>query len=1027
MHWDATLHARFSKYLTSELLDQLPDAAVLPRAAQQLASLHKTLCSYLPLYIAEDETRLSRDWVALSPGVFLFADVSGFTALSEQLRQRAGAMGIEILTEVINDYFATMLEILAKSDGHLLKFAGDALLAFFPAQRGKDDAPKAIKTGLRMQRAMQERYQPIQHAALRELFGQGHAPELAMSIGIARGQLFEALVGGLAQRDHMIMGTLPGQAMAAEEVGERDDVIVPLELAAAHASQFTSTPVDEAFARIEDTFGEALGDYEFSLPLRKRIRSGHLFTFDEADLLRETTRALERVENVARFVSSAITNRLVVKGDHIESENRLTTTVFVHFTGIAELLEVWGADNLGKLAAVLSRYYSLMQAIIVAHGGVLTRSDPYKLGTKLLITFGAPMAHPDDPLRAVNTALAMNQQLERLNARLQREIPALAAHPPFLKQRMGISFGEAFAGEVGWKQRREYTVMGDEVNLAARLMARAEFGEVWLSEPVWQQVETHIEGEALPPFAAKGKSQPIQAYRALHPHDHTEARTSDTPFVGRQVAFFSLVERLNAAREGLQPWLLYGEPGVGKTRLARELAGAARHAGFRVAWTTCQRQNTRKTTLARLVRQLLNLEVDSEEALQAALDARLAALGLEDQRDGLRFLLLSEKTADRSTPQRARSKVAQDIFNRLDSEQGGAIMKDEVRQFQNQLGALGAPETSVWSQLQVGVSLTETLVGTLRHLAQAQPLLLVIDDLHKDNPHALRLLRRLLAYLGDLPIFVLATYEALGEAPPKLGFEMPLMRVADLNEDETYLMASAMLNGAELGPRLAHTLWQRTTGRPLYVEALLGSLRAAEHLEDAEGIAELKAEVRGETVPDSVRGLVISLLDHLPAEVREVAQVAAVLGDPFSMQDLRLVGEFSPMVLPQRMAMLEAHHFIEAEMERVGMYRFTNGITHQAIYEELSRLHRQKLHLRVATYLAKQTDLASAIVARSDHLIKAGAPTQALAVLTEAAEAAQAANDYETAADLFGRALEILPTDSTLQTNLTIAQRLAGS
>ena len=97
------------------------------------------------------------------------------------------------MTQIINDYFAKMLEIIAKSDGQLLKFAGDALLAFFPQRVNErmDEAEKAIRTGLRMQRSMQEFFQPIQNPLLNELFGE-HDLELTMSIGISQGNLFEA-------------------------------------------------------------------------------------------------------------------------------------------------------------------------------------------------------------------------------------------------------------------------------------------------------------------------------------------------------------------------------------------------------------------------------------------------------------------------------------------------------------------------------------------------------------------------------------------------------------------------------------------------------------------------------------------------------------------------------------------------------------------------------------------------------------------------------------------------------------------
>jgi class 3 adenylate cyclase len=120
--------------LPPDLLDQLPAPHALTLAIRRLNSLHQAVSSFLPQYIAENESLLSEDHGDLRPGTFMFADVSGFTALSEKLQKEDRRDGADVMTEIINQYFGTMLEILAKSNGQLLKFAGDALLTFFPAK-----------------------------------------------------------------------------------------------------------------------------------------------------------------------------------------------------------------------------------------------------------------------------------------------------------------------------------------------------------------------------------------------------------------------------------------------------------------------------------------------------------------------------------------------------------------------------------------------------------------------------------------------------------------------------------------------------------------------------------------------------------------------------------------------------------------------------------------------------------------------------------------------------------------------------
>jgi class 3 adenylate cyclase len=507
MSFDPDLRARLSRYLPAEALADLPDSAAAVRAVRRLNSLSQAINAFVPQSIADERANRPMPHTDIRPGTFLFADVSGFTLLADMLQRQMGAAGAEVLTQIMNDYFAAMLDILAKSNGRLLKFAGDALLAFFPATSGSTDAAHAIRAGLRMQRAMAAHFQPVSSPLLAELSG-AEPLALTMSIGLSRGDLIEAVVGGEQQRDLILLGDLPRRAMAAESAGSCDDVLVDGSLRAVGES-FGLDPAGPDVWRVRDTLGEQLGDYELAVPQRRRAQSGMLIGYGQDDLVAELRRQIDEVEHVARFVAPEVVEKLVFRGDHIESENRPAAVLFVHLAGFSDLLATWGPDRLPEIVALLDRAYTLAQHTITAHGGSLTRCDPYQAGTKLLITFGAPVAHPDDPVRAVAAALSLSQQIDPLN----HDLPAEAR----LSVRVGISSGYVFAGEVGWRARREYTVMGDDVNLAARLMSHAAPGEVLVSARVWKRVKPRFTGVPLPLFTLPGRSDPIQAHRIQAP------------------------------------------------------------------------------------------------------------------------------------------------------------------------------------------------------------------------------------------------------------------------------------------------------------------------------------------------------------------------------------------------------------------------------------------------------------------------------------------------------------------------------
>ncbi|MBI5959729.1 MAG: AAA family ATPase, partial [Chloroflexi bacterium] len=837
MLFDSKLRASLKRYLPDDLLLQLPETQALTAAIRRLGSLHQALSSFLPQYIGENEKLYTETYSALRPGTFLFADVSGFTALSEKLQRIGGREGTDILTEIISDFFSRMLEILAKSNGQMLKFAGDALLTFFPAVTGDDESPFAIRTGLRMQREMAANFQPITHPALKELFGE-HDLKLTMSIGVCKGKLFEVVVGNDIQRDHIIQGDLPGQAMAAEAVGEHDDVIITADLQAAYPNLFETVPVADGFFRVVDNFGDQLSDYEFSVPRRRRAGTA-LFDFAEENLIEDLKHQLERLDGIARFVARDVVDKLAFKGDRIESENRQATVIFLHFTGFADLLQRWGEDQLPLLVSLLDRYYNLMQRTVAANGGVLARSDPYQRGVKLLITFGAPVSHPDDPERAVTTALEMHRLLAALNARLKEELPEAltSGQDVFITQKCGITHGMTFAGLVGPMWRREYTVMGDDVNLAARFMGKGEMGQIIISDRMWERVHPHFETQSLPPFQLKGKSALTQAYlvKSSTFSPLSVPATSDTPFVGRDLQMLSLTYGLQQAKgpRRRQVFALCGEAGVGKTRMVKKIAQEAESSGFHVAWANCQLSySLDQQVWAALIFQLLQLdEAKSEPARRRLLKIRLQELELDEldtvfslllfgsvERSSAGLAPMVDPPPETSAPSAAATlptdKKKTNVFElaqtKTDLAKSGifGIARDQLKAM---LDAAEKGERPIWQTVQKQTSLPDSIVHFLQQYTTQTPTLLILDDLHQGDPTALGILNRVLDEITRSRLMIMVAYEPMNDETLHIRRKTT---VDDLDEGETTQLILRALKVNDVGERLCRFVWERTKGRP---------------------------------------------------------------------------------------------------------------------------------------------------------------------------------------------------------------------
>jgi adenylate cyclase len=181
-------------------------------------------------------------------------------------------------------------------------------------------------------------------------------------------------------------------------------------------------------------------------------------------------------------------------------ERRPVTVLFSDIRGFTAIAEAMPPD---AIAQMLSEYFTEMVEVIFEHGGTLDKF----IGDAIMALWGAPIAHEDDPDRALRAAVAMQRSIDELNRRW------VAAGRPEIGVGIGINYGEAFAGNIGSHRRLEYTVIGDAVNVAHRLCAEAGAGEILVSEQLLRVVKNSVDVDFLPELALKGKAQVVQVYR----------------------------------------------------------------------------------------------------------------------------------------------------------------------------------------------------------------------------------------------------------------------------------------------------------------------------------------------------------------------------------------------------------------------------------------------------------------------------------------------------------------------------------
>ncbi|MBK7451235.1 MAG: adenylate/guanylate cyclase domain-containing protein [Anaerolineales bacterium] len=501
-----TIESRLRYLLPSEMYVSMwgnPSVEVMIQVHNHLRTLQRILHDYTSRQI--DITKLKPGDVKTEwqYGTMMFTDLAGFTKLMEANASK-GREGAENLLKELTKYFSTMISIISKSGGELVEFTGDAMLVMFPKKTGKsDDASRAIRAGLRMQRAMKD-------------FAEIQTPtgivNLKMRIGVHSGKFLTAEIGTPRRMEHVLLGKDVQKAKLTESNGANERVNVSesgYDLAKNDFRFEDGNP--EYHLVVDDLTAENLGDYEIT-PVGRRMASSVLFDKkDKKEVLNNIIELLNSIEPLASYIPDPILSMLVESAAdrRIPPDFPEPTIMFVNFIGLPEAADRALPGEERKLAASFSKAFSLINAVVEARGGVLKKVTYHLSGSDIVIYFGVPNAHTNNEMRAASAAVAIREVVEGINAKA----PTIGGIKPEVYCQIGINKGPAFVAEVGDPRgRREFNVLGDTVNTAARLMNRAQKNQIVVSEPIKRVVEEKYECVSLGAISLKGKKDAMNLY-----------------------------------------------------------------------------------------------------------------------------------------------------------------------------------------------------------------------------------------------------------------------------------------------------------------------------------------------------------------------------------------------------------------------------------------------------------------------------------------------------------------------------------
>jgi class 3 adenylate cyclase/tetratricopeptide (TPR) repeat protein len=650
-------------------------------------------------------------------------------------------------------------------------------------------------------------------------------------------------------------------------------------------------------------------------------------------------------------------------------ERRVVTVLFGDLVGFTAMAEQADPE---RIKLLIDQAFERLVADIVSFGG---RVDKI-IGDAIVALFGAPVAHEDDPERAVRAALAMQETLAEYRADT-----GFAVH-----MRIGINTGEVLTGAM--RAGGDYTAMGDVVNTANRLQTLAQPGQVLVGAATHSATSHAIAYDLVGSVQARGREDPVEAWLAsgvlVLPGRQPRRRRS--PLIGRD-AELSLLRpaiRLAISRRRASLLLLLGDSGVGKTRLADELAEwAGKEFGAELVDSHCLPYG--------------------EANVWYPIGAAVAALcGI----------------ADDATAAEAWDHAVAEVSRTFTASPDNAA----VQQVANALLFLMGHDTPLL-QLEPQRAREEAGRSLLRFIearTTSQPLVLRVADLHWADDLVLALIDDLLHRLTRSPFVLIAGARHLLDPrwSPRAGrYNHHVLNLDPLDRDAAVRMLEAMLPGDALSPSLRDSLIARSGGNPFFLEELVALSRRGES-------EELEAEVA--ELPETLRGLVAARLDRLPPVEREVLEDAAVVGASGPVIALEMLSKRRGPNERWRASldMLADRELLEVRGQR---WSFRSDLVREVAYSTLTKADRVRLHAAIARWTEEQLGpdqaIDDAVVNRIAHhygvaatlardLVGVGGlprdlTGRALQWLGEAGRRAESAEVHVVASRLYSSALDL--------------------
>ncbi|MFN8672430.1 MAG: adenylate/guanylate cyclase domain-containing protein [Candidatus Sericytochromatia bacterium] len=914
-----------------------------------MSFLAEDILSYIPKWVlksfAEKKFILDEPQVYDFKASVMFLDISGFTSLAEELAKK-GVQGAEELSKILNSFFDEIIKIINKNKGDILKFAGDAILAVWSSYLLEEELKNLTVLALNCAYEIQEKV---------EYFQLENETKLFIKIGVDVGNISIFYLGGINNHWEMLVNGEPiinaGLAQQKANTGE----IITTHNVLSIIEKFSNYILYE---KIAETYYKIL---KIEKELSKNITPLENINFNS------------EIFKLKGLLPNSILYKIEANFNSWLAELRQVSVIFLGIKKLVSKNSLEFSDNLIKE----------FQKIVFYNEGVINKINIDEKGIAIIFAFGLPyFSHRDDSVRAIKTALQIQNKLNEFD----------------IDYSIGITTGKVFCGEIGTTFRKEYTIIGDKVNLSARLMQRS-FNNIICDGETCTSALRKILFNYLGEIEVKGKDEKIKIYEPIKTLDYYY---SEEKIIGFDNEIENLKDRLNHNYDLI---IIEGDLGSGKTLIIENIKKEYENNNYQVIKSECNliEKNSPYYIWSNILSEfLLKKEIYSEDEL--SLEKSLVS----EDKNKLLYYNIEEKDLP---------ILNQILGFKLENEDNNIVKEENF------------------------YKIPEIIAKIIFKEAENKKVIIILENIHYIDSDSLQIILYLLNKKGTKNISIILTTRIKSRIAKLVNKRIVyndifldylelinykntfFIQLENLSKENIKKLLCIKLNTIDIETNFLNLIYDKTNGNPLFTEEIITSLNTFKDIDILDNKAYIKNDnLSSFKITTSIEGSITSRFDLLSEEQQLVLKLASIIGFTFDTDIL-----FNIYPLENEKTNLTAYIKYLEKIELITKtdkkniskhYSFSNDIIYQVVYNLILFEQKKLLHQKIAEYYEKNhtKDIYFYYNSLFYHWLKAENYEKTIFYYKKSAEKSLQSGSYKEAISLYNLALDII-NDNKVELN----------